>query len=397
MTARRDTRVIESHSIARLALRLGGFFAMVAIIWAVVVLIRGGSWWGPLHAFLAGTVLLAISGAAQMFTITWATAPAPSRALATFQRWAVAGGTAVVLIGVSGQIEALTWVGASSVAAGLAALTVSIVGAVRRSLLRRFDLSARFYVTAFVSGVVGVALGATLGSGSAGDLVVSARLVHSHLNLLGLVGLTIIGTIPTFLPTTAHHRAVSGREALAAWWLALAGVVSIGAGLWAPAALVGVGNLLIAASASLILTGILARLWEKGLKRLPFVQVTLGVVWLTVWAVLDGVGILHTGASPVFGRWAGAAVIAGVGQALAGSLAYIVPVLLGPPLEPARSILTGRRWVPLILVNLGGLSLALGWISAAVTLFALWAFDILARVIVLIRSPRGEGRVGGSG
>ncbi|HUG32809.1 MAG TPA: hypothetical protein VMM14_07950 [Acidimicrobiia bacterium] len=388
MGTRRDTRVIESHSIARLALRLGALFALVAVTWAVVVLIRGGSWWGPLHAFLAGTVLLAISGAAQMFTITWASAPAPSRTLATFQRWAVAGGTAVVLIGVTGEIEVLIWLGAVAVAAGLAALIVSIVGAVRRSLLRRFDLSARFYVTAFASGVVGVGLGAALGSGSAGNLVVSARLVHSHLNFLGLVGLTIIGTLPTFLPTTAHHRAVSGSEAIVAWWLGLPGVVLIGAGLWAPA-LVGVGSLLIAASALLVLSGILTRLWAKGSQRLPFVQVTLGVIWLSVWAIFDGVGVLQTGTSPVFGAWAGAAVIAGVGQVLIGSLAYIVPVLLGSPLGPTESILTRRRWAPLIAANLGGLTLALGWSSAAVALVALWLFDIFTRVVALARS-RGK-------
>lgn len=386
----RDRRVIESHSIARLAFRLGGLFALVAVTWAVVVLTRGGSWWGPLHAFLAGTVLLAISGAAQMFTITWASAPAPSRSLATFQRWAVAGGTTLVLVGVAGRVEVLTWIGASAVAAGLVALTVSIVGAVRRSLLRRFDLSARFYVTAFVSGVAGVGLGATLGSGSAGDLVVSARLVHSHLNLLGLVGLTIIGTIPTFLPTTAHHRAVSGREALVAWWSTLAGVILIGAGLWGPATLVGMGNLLIAASALLILAGILTRLWAKGSERLPFVQVTLGVVWLTAWAVFDGVGILQTGTSPVFGRWAGAAVIAGVGQVLAGSLAYIVPVLLGPPLSPTESILTRWRWIPLILVNLGGLALAAGFEVVAVIALGSWVLDMLVRVVTLARSRRAQ-------
>jgi len=391
MGARRDTRVIESHAIARLAFRLGGLFALVAVVWAAVVLIRGGSWWGPLHAFLAGTVLLAISGAAQMFTITWASAPAPSRTLATFQRWAVAGGTALVLVGVAGRVDALTWIGASAVAAGLVALTVSIVGAVRRSLLRRFDLSARFYVTAFVSGVVGVGLGATLGSRSAGDLVVPARLVHSHLNLLGLVGLTIIGTIPTFLPTTAHHRAVSGREALVAWWLAVAGVIAIGAGLWAPAALVGIGNLLVASSALLVLIGILARLWVKGSRRLPFVQVSLGVAWLTAWAIFDGVGIMQSGASPVFGGWAGAAVIAGVGQVLTGSLGYIVPVLLGPPLGPARSILTRRRWTPLILVNLGGLALAAGWERVAVAAVALWVLDILFRAVSLVRSRPGPG------
>jgi nitrite reductase (NO-forming) len=389
MGARRSTRVIESHAIARLAFRLGGIFALVAVSWAAIVLIRGGSWWGPLHSFLAGTVLMAISGAAQMFTITWASAPAPSRALATFQRWAVAGGTALVLVGVAGRVDALTWIGASAVAAGLVALTVSIVGAVRRSLLRRFDLSARFYVTAFTSGVAGIALGAVLGSGTVGDQVVSARLVHSHLNLLGLVGLTIIGTLPTFLPTTAHHRAVSGREALVSWWLAVTGVIAIAAGLWAPAALVGIGNLLVAASALLVLIGILSRLWEKGSGRLPFIQVSLGVAWLTAWAIFDGVGIMQSGASPVFGGWAGAAVIAGIGQVLAGSLGYIVPVLLGPPLSPTESILTRRRWVPLILVNLGGLALAAGWELVAVTAVALWLLDVLIRAVTLVRSRHG--------
>ncbi|HUG07404.1 MAG TPA: hypothetical protein VMP13_00690 [Acidimicrobiia bacterium] len=144
---------------------------------AVFVLVAGGSWWGPIHTFLAGTVLLAISGAAQMFTNTWASAPAPSRALATFQRWAVAGGAGLVLVGVGGRIDPLTWIGTVAVAAGLVALVVSIVGTIRRSLIRRFDLSARFYVTALAAGVVGVSLGALLGSGS--TEVVSVRLVHS--------------------------------------------------------------------------------------------------------------------------------------------------------------------------------------------------------------------------
>jgi hypothetical protein len=394
MGARRDMRVTESHSIARLAFRLGGIFALVALSWAAIVLVQGGSWWGPLHAFVAGSVLLAISGAAQMFTITWASATAPSRSLATFQRWAVASGTALVLVGVAGRFEVLTWIGASAVVAGLVALTVSIVGAVRRSLLRRFDLSARFYVTAFASGVVGVTLGAVLGSG-AGDQVASARLVHSHLNLLGLVALTIIGTLPTFLPTTAHHRAVSGREALIAWWLALTGVIAIGAGLWGRAALVGIGSLLVAGSALLVLIGILARLWAKGSGRLAFIQVSLGVAWLTVWAIVDGVGILQSGASPVFGGWAGAAVIAGVGQVLAGSLAYIVPVLLGPPLEAAKSILTRRRWAPLILLNLGGLALAMGWEWVAVIAVGLWVLDMLFRVVTLVRSRHAEPQFAG--
>jgi hypothetical protein len=80
-------------------------------------------------------------------------------------------------------------------------------------------------------------------------------------------------------------------------------------------------------------------------------------------------------------------VIAGVGQVLAGSLAYIVPVLLGPPVEPVGSILTRRHWVPLILLNLGGLALAMGWDQVAVTAVGLWVLDMLLRVVTLMRSP----------
>ncbi len=383
----RQNRVVESHTIARLALRLGGAFAVIAVVWAGLVLIRGGSWWGPLHAFVAGTVLLAISGAAQMFTITWASAPPPPRSLAAFQRRAVAGGVALVLIGVTAQFAVVTWVGALSVASGLVALTVSITGVIRKSLLRRFDLSARFYVTAFMCGVAGVLLGGVLGTAAAGARAVEFRLVHSHLNLLGLVGLTIVGTLPTFLPTIAHHRAVSGREAVVAWWLGVSGVVFIASGLLLPPAVVGVGNLLIAISALSILAGILVRLWEKGSDRLAFLQVSLGVIWLATWAVVDGIGILSSGASPVFGGWAAAAVVAGVAQVLAGSLAYIVPVLIGSPTDPFGDSLTRRRWVPLLAAHVSGVALAAGWETAATIAVGIWVADIVFRVFEVARNP----------
>lgn len=88
-------------------------------------------------------------------------------------------------------------------------------------------------------------------------------------------------------------------------------------------------------------------------------------------------------------------MIAGVGQVLAGSLAHIVPVLLGPPLEPAGSILTRRHRVPLILLNLGGLALAMGWERIAVIAVGLWVLDMLLRVVTLVRSRHDEPPVAG--
>ena len=109
---RRVGRVVESHRLASYAFRLAGGFGLLALGWTLWVIWNGGSWWGPLHAFLAGAVILAISGASQMFTVTWSAAPAPGRTVTTGQRWAVTVGVAAVLVGVSNGWAAVAGVGA---------------------------------------------------------------------------------------------------------------------------------------------------------------------------------------------------------------------------------------------------------------------------------------------
>lgn len=386
-----NQRVVASHAIARRAFRAAAFFAVTAAVWAAFVLWRGGSWWGPLHAFLAGTVLLAISGASQMFTITWAAASPPSARFTTSQRWLVIVGAISVLVGVAGSFPIMVWVGAGAIVGGLTALALSIVGAVKRSLLRRFDLSARFYLTAFACGGVGMTLGALLGSGAAGEHFARWRLVHSHLNLVGLVGFTIIGTIPTFMATVVHHRSVSGKEAIAAWWLCLASALSMVAGLLGPGWLVGAGAILAAGAAATMLAGIIARLWEKGRQNLQFLQVGIGVAWLMVWCLVDGVTLVAGRGAVPFNRWTTAAVLAGVGQVLAGSLAYLLPVLTGPPLSDKFNTMTRRGWMPLVAANVGGVLLVAGLATAAVILLLFWIVDF-GRRLGLLALDRSVGR-----
>ncbi|MEX1091835.1 MAG: hypothetical protein WEF28_01640 [Acidimicrobiia bacterium] len=384
----RGNRVIASHSIARRSFLGAAGFAVVAAVWSMLVLVRGGSWWGPMHAFVAGTVLLAISGASQMFTITWAASIPPKASLAAAQRWLIGAGVVSALVGVTAEIPLLIWIGSASVAGGLIVLGVSIAQAVRRSLLRRFDLSARFYFLAFAAGVVGVALGAFLGSGTSGAEYQTHRLVHSHLNLVGLVGFTIIGTIPTFLPTVAHHRAVSGKEAIVGWWMCVGAALAIPAGLIGPPELVGIGTVLAGFAGLLILGGIEVRLWSKGRKKVPFLQVSAGMLWLVVWALVDGIDLVTGGTMVPFGGWTAAAVIAGVGQVLAGSLAYLVPVLIGSPLTSNLDRMTRNPAIALIAANLTGLSLAAGWSGAAVASGAIWFVDLAARLTLTVAGGR---------
>lgn len=380
--ADRAGRVVHSHTIARRALAGAALFAGVAMIWAIVVLARGGLWWGPLHSFLVGTVLLAISGASQMFTITWAASPAPPAWLAASQRWLVGAGTGGVLVGVTVDLEWLVWLGAAALVGGLGVLSASIVRAVRHSLLRRFDLSARFYLTAFAAGMIGVVLGAILGSdGATAEPYARVRLVHYHLNLVGLVGFTIIGTLPTFLPTVAHHHAVSGKEAMVAWWLCVAAGIAFLSGLSAPQAVVGSGSALVALAAALVLGGVVGRLWQRGRGKMAFLQITAGVVWLISWAVTDAFALLVGNGFAPFSVWTAAGVVTGVGQVLLGSLAYLTAVLLGPPLGRRMEIFEERWALPLIAANAGGIALVSGWPVPALMGFVVWLADFAWRLL----------------
>lgn len=384
--------MLESHRLTKITFAMSGVFVVVAVVWAIVVASRGGSWWGPIHAFLAGATLSAISGATQMFTITWSAAPAPPRWITVIQRSLLAIGVGLVLVGVPTRQGMLVWLGGGAIVTSLSVLAFVLVGVIRRSLLRRFDLSMRFYLLALACGAVGITLGTLLGSEAVGGAsYAGVRLVHLHLNLVGLIGFTIVGTLPTLLATLAHHRAVSGTEARWAWWLCLAAAVLMAAGLVAPSWVVGVGALLAGAAAITVIVGIGLRLGARGWKAgLSYWQVVLGVIWLTAWIVVDGVGIILDMALPPFSGWNAVAVAVGVGQVLVGSLAYLVPVLVGAPIGANLDRMSRMPALPLVAANLTGLSLAADWTGAALAMATLWILDFGRRLATLRRPSRHQ-------
>lgn len=390
---RRQRRVVASHTIAVAAFRLAGLFVVVAIGWAVWLVVSGGSWWGPVHAFLLGTVSLAIAGATQLFTITWAAAPAPRAALAASQRWLHAVGAGVVLAGVSARAAGAVLAGGVAVIAGIGLLAHSLVSAVRHSLLRRFDLSARFYLLGIGCVVVGVVLGILMGMDLAGEHYVRLRTVHGHLNLIGFIGFTIVGTLPTILPTFAHHRAVSGSEAKVAWVFALGAAATMAGGLVLGPIAVGIGTGLAAAALLTILVGVVIRLGGTGLRGgLPYLQVVAGSLWLVTWAMVDAIRLIAGEAVPPFDRWTAAAIIAGVAQVLSGSLAYLIPVLLGPGARLSRNFarFDRHRWLPLTAPNAAAVVLVAGLSKITPILLAVWLGDFVRRLVGLERSEAGD-------
>ncbi|MEX2322432.1 MAG: hypothetical protein WEA29_01510 [Acidimicrobiia bacterium] len=325
----RRGRVARSHTVAAAAFRLAGGFIAWSMGWAVVVAVRGGVWWGPLHTFMVGAVLLAISGATQLFTVTWAAAVPADRRAAGAQRWVLAVGAVAAVMGVTFGLEWLVAIGAVLVLGGLGLLGWILVGVIRRSLLRRFDIASRFYLLAVGSGLVGVTLGWILGAEAAGAAHLDIRTAHMHLNLIGLVGFTIVGTLPTILPTTVRHPMVSGKEAVSAWWGSAAAAVAMASGMVSGPVPVGVGVALAAVAGAAILGGIVGRLGIGKVARagFPALMIATGAGWLLAWMGHQAVTLIG-GDHTVYGPWV-AVGVAGVAMVLFGSLSYLVPVLVG--------------------------------------------------------------------
>src|SRR3546814_3802706 len=136
-----------------------GFIAAAALSAAAV-----DARWLPLHLFLAGGMVLAISGVSLMLTVTWSAAPAPSDRWVTWQRVAVAVGAAGVGIGREAELaDAVVGVSGALYVAGLVTLAGLLVVPIRPGVGRRFDAAVSDYVLALTAG--GVAGGGGIGRG----------------------------------------------------------------------------------------------------------------------------------------------------------------------------------------------------------------------------------------
>jgi hypothetical protein len=100
---------------------------------------------------------------------------------------------------------------------------------------------------------------------------------------------------------------------------------------------------------------------------------------------VDGGRLLAGSIAEPFAVWSGAVVVAGLGQILLGSLAYLLPVLAGPGPRLGRNLerANGHPWLPFILANVAGLGFVAGFAPLASVATGLWVLDFgyrLARI-----------------
>lgn len=367
-------RVRLSHAQARTTLRLA-----LAFIAAALAASAGSARWLPLHLFLAGAVMLAISGVSLMLTVTWSAAPAPADRWVAAQRTLVAAGAAGVAAGRQADLgDAVIGVAAVAYLGGLVLLAGMLLVTARQGVERRFDPAVAAYLSALVFGMVGVALGAWMAVASPSATM---RAAHVTINVLGLVGLVVGGTMPFFASTVGRSRmaphASRHRLFLSLCWQAatlLMAVLALSADATALAAL-GLGGYALGVLA------VLESLPRPTRRQLQWAGPRLLALWAggLWWATAVGATAVDATAGRVVfgGRWLVVLVVAAYAQILWGSLAYLLPMLRGGGHERlAEGFASTRSWLGLAAANVAGACAATAR-PAALTAVAIaaWVVD----------------------
>lgn len=296
--------------------------------------------------------------------------PANAR-LAVFNLGAIA-----VVTGMSTGRHWLAVTGAGLVLVAVLTHTVSLVAMAR---VARLSGRLRVVVWYYVAAGMCLLIGGTLGGLLAGGVVRTpgweraVRLAHAHLNLLGWLGLVVVGTLFMLWPAVLRTRMVdtaprTARRVLAitvaGLTVAVTGALCIG---WAPG-----WHWLAAAGMAAYTFGVAYALvpavWEMRVKppgSAAPVALLAGNGWLLVALAVDVVGLTLGGttADDLLGRLL--VPMLGIGvltQILTGALTFLIPVTVGggPVGNRRLTEILEYAWLPrAVLGNLGTLLLAL--------------------------------------
>jgi nitrite reductase (NO-forming) len=210
--------------------------------------VAGGGWLA-VHLVLLGAATNAIVVWSEHFAAALLHAvPAGERA-ATARALALNLGILGVLGGVHTGRAALAVAGACLTGVVVLAHAVALTTRVGRALAARLGHTVWFYLAASAALLAGMGVGLWLAGGVAGstDAYRALRLAHVHLNLLGWVGLAVVGTQFTLWPTVLRTRMAAGVERAVRWSLPpmVVGLATAATGLLTQrraVALVGLGS-----------------------------------------------------------------------------------------------------------------------------------------------------------
>jgi len=354
---------------------LGWFLAILVVALAHPVISTPR--WLVIHLLVLGAAGHSILVWSRYFADTLLRRPPSPRSQQTRRLLLFNFGAVAVVIGVPVGLWWLVVAGATGIVMAIGWHCATLLAG-RSGFASRFAATLWFYVAAGALLLVGVVLGVWLAHHPGEPLHTQLRAAHIAVNLLGWIGLTVLGTVVSLGPTMLRTRIVEGaeRRSRQALPLLIAGIAMIVTAaavdrLWLAVfggSVYAVGFVLVAWP--LVQAGRLR--WPSSF---PAWSLACGLAWygglLATFAVRSTQVAVDHAAGP--SGWAAFGAVlddlapvfaAGfVAQVLLGALSYLIPVVMGGGPTAVRSMnrdLDALGALRVVVVNLGLLISMLG-------------------------------------
>lgn len=308
----------------------------------------------------------------------------------------------VLMVGVVFSLYPLTVLGSVGVGAVVTWHGVALLQQMRTALPARFGVTIRYYIAASWLLPVGATFGALLAyDGLNASWHGRLLLAHEAVNLLGFVGITVVGTLMTLWPTML--RTVMVPDAVARSSRALAGLCA-GLGLTVAGALTGLtwlavaGLLLYAAALALVLALMVRATTAKKPSDYATFSVAAGMAWLTVGVLFSAYLVATSPFDALTLRPVTPIFVAGfLAQTLLGAMTYLLPARMGGGPKAVRAANTefnrfaaGRATMVnlSLLIFILPVSLTGSWVRTGASL--LGAFTLFAFIPLMLRGVRAS-------
>jgi nitrite reductase (NO-forming) len=359
------------------------YLAAGGVVLALGGRVAGGGWLA-LHLVLLGAASNAIVVWSEHFAAALLRAPPAGERVAAARAVALNLGVVAVLGGVHGGRPALAAAGAGVAGAVVLGHALVLATRIAHSLPARLGRTVWFYPAAAAALLAGMGIGLWLAGGAvtSADAYRALRLAHVHLNVLGWVGLSVVGTQFTLWPTVLRTRMVEAVELAARRSLPLlaAGLAVAAAGLARQRRVVALAGLAVyAAGLAVALVPFVRTARQRPPRTAAAWMLAAGMTWLVIVVVGD---LAALAASPRvvdldgrLGRLVPVVVAGFALQTLTGALSYLLPVVFGGGAFGNRRLTAVLElgWRPRVAaVNLGVLVLAAGPAGGRVAAVGWW-------------------------
>lgn len=332
--------------------------------------------WLALHLLVLGAASNAVLVYSRHFAQALLHAKPGSEAGAHIRLCVFNAGAVSVLTGMSTGLPWLAVAGAVLVGLAVLAHTISLIVMARTAIMSgRLRVTAWYYVSGGIALVLGATLGGLLSDGTAYPVhwEQAMLLAHAHLNLLGWLGLIVVGTLFMLWPAVLRTRMTDNAPLVARRVLVIVVVSLVVAvtgqllsGLYPAAYWVAAAGMLgYLAGVAYSLGPVVAEMRVKPPRTASPVALLAGICWLLVALGIDVVGLAMGGSTathlldrllvPMLG-------IGVIGQIVTGAMGFLLPVTVGGGPVGNRRIteVLEYAWLPrALLANLGVLMLVL--------------------------------------